>query len=257
MKKITLLFFILLVYSANFYAQTEIKRDSIDIKAKQLQPDANNQTETSSQNNAEHSVKTLSPEELKKRAEFARRLQFKMPEVYTSPPIEQQTLNERFPMANDFSFASFQNLNEEFYLTGSSYQNTYPSIGAIRSTSLNLHYEPSDWIGIMGGMYGAKFNAYGQHYNDTGFDLSLRVKVHDRIYLRAHGRYSINTFDRRNYGPMEMNMFPQTYFGAGAEFKISDSFGIEGGFIREFNPMRRKWSTIPYIFPVFYRNGGR
>lgn len=257
MKKITLLFFILLIYSSNFYAQAEIKRDSIAMKAKQLQPNTTTQTEVSSQHDAESSVKLLSPEELKRRTEYVKLLQFKMPEIYTGPPTEQKTLNPSFPFANDFSHGAYQGLNEEFYLTSNSYQNTYPSIGAIRSTSLGLHYEPSDWIGIMGGMYGAKFNAYGQHYNDAGFDLSLRIKVHDRIYLRAHGKYSINTFDRRDYGPLQMNMFPQTYFGAGAEFKISDSFGIEGGVIREFNPMRRKWSTIPYIFPVFYRNGGR
>lgn len=45
----------------------------------------------------------------------------------------------------------------------------------------------------------------------------------------------------------------QNSYGGTLEFKISDSFGIEAGAEREFNPMTRKWETHPIIMPVFYK----
>ena len=53
--------------------------------------------------------------------------------------------------------------------------------------------------------------------------------------------------------PASQLFMNQNSYGGTLEFKISDSFGIEAGAEREFNPMTRKWEPHPIIMPVFYK----
>lgn len=242
------------------YAQTETNRDSISINIDNKLSKSSSLDETKHHLNIDVNTKALDPEELRRRAEFVKSLQFKTPEFYVGPPTGNQTLGEKLPHTNDYKFSNYTSLEDDFSISTISQHNTYLSIGANRMVNINLNYQATDWLSLSGGVYGAKYNAYGQHYNDAGFNASLRLKLHERIYLRGYGNYSINSNDRNRYlGPAAMGMgaFPQTYYGGGVEFKISDNFGIEGGVVREFNPMKRKWDNIPYIMPVIYSNGRR
>lgn len=257
MKKTILFIFSFISFSTNFYAQDTIKKDSLLIEAKKLQTDANSQNESVTNTDAQQKAHILSPEEIKQRAEFVKMLQFKAPDIYVGPPTQNKDWGEKLPHTNDYTYGDYEDLGNNVYLGMGSAQRSYISIGAMRMANANLNYQPSEWIGFSVGMYGAKYNAYGFHYNDFGVDAAIRVKLHDRIYLRGHGRYSVNMHEQRFIGPANMNMFPQTYYGGGVEFKINDNFGIEGGMMREFNPMKRKWENRPYLMPIFYRSGRR
>lgn len=257
MRKKILVIICFISFSANFYAQETIKKDSLSIEAKQLQPDSKSQNESNAAIETQQSNYILTPEEIERRAQFVKLLQFKIPPEYVGPSTRNKDWGEKLPHTNDYMYGDYESLGNNFYLGMGSAQRTYISVGAMRVANANLQYQPSEWVGFTVGMYGAKYNAYGTHYNDFGVDAAIRIKLNDNIYLRGHGRYSNNMHRNQFVGPANMNMFPQTYYGGGMEFKINDNFGIEAGFIREFNPMKRKWDNIPYIMPIFYKNGRR
>ncbi len=187
-------------------------------------------------------------------------------DIYTGPPLESNTFT-RYPFANDYTFNSGMKISDNMWISTSSSQNTYPTLGAVRKINMNLNYQPFERLIISGGTYGAKytlgestFNFYeGGHpsnfginaYNDVGATGSIKFILHDRIRLNAYGQYS--AFGEKNglRGPM-IDMFPQTFYGGTIEVKITEKFGVEGGVIRELNPFNGKWVNRPYFAPVFY-----
>lgn len=240
------------------YAQTEVSKDSVSIIQAVKLPESNLLNEAKPDVEHLSETRALSAEELQRRVDFVKRLQFDTPPLYVGPATENKTLGEKLPYNNDYSFYDYESLGNDFVLGGGSLYRSYPTIGAMQMVRADLGYRVADWLDVSGGVYGAKYTAYGYFYNDAGVNASMRFKLSDRVFLRAHGSYSINSHDKNRYiGPASMGMFPQTYYGGGLEFKISDSFGVEGGVIREFNPMKRKWENVPYIMPVFYSNGRR
>lgn len=170
--------------------------------------------------------------------------------IYTGPPLENNTFTQ-YPFANDYSFYSGISISDKAWISTSSIQRGYPTMGAVRSIGAQLNYQPADWIIMSGGPYGAKYNMYGSNFTDVGVSGAVKFIVHDRIRLNAYGQYSRNDTSRGLRGPV-VNMYPQTYYGGSVEFKITEKFGIESGVIRELNPMNGKWENRPFIAPVFY-----
>jgi len=172
-------------------------------------------------------------------------------DIYTGPPVESNTFT-RYPFINDYRFSSGMSLSDDTWLTTSSVQNTYPSLGAIRALNAHFHYQPLDWLSVSGGPYAAKYNLMGHSFNDIGANANLKFILHDRIRLNAYGQYSVYGDKNMIHGPM-MNMFPQTFYGGSIEVKITEKFGVEGGVIRELNPWNGKWENRTFIAPVFYK----
>ncbi|MDR2955884.1 MAG: hypothetical protein LBV43_12465 [Prevotella sp.] len=173
-------------------------------------------------------------------------------DVYLGPPVESNTFT-RNPFANDYSYYSGMDLSDDLWFTSSSIQRTYPLLGSVRSVNLNLNYQPTEWLVISGGTYGAKYHLGGNAYNDVGANGALKFILHDRVRVNGYGQYSVNQKTNHVQGPM-MGMFPQTYYGGSLELKITEKFGVEGGIIRELNPFNGKWVNRTFIAPVFYKS---
>ncbi len=260
MKK--LLFITLLAISATVYGQTETPRDTFPPFKKEplrlnekldnyLNIDAND-------NNARQASKAALYEPFQKEVPKAVDLNMPPLDIYTGPPLESNTFT-RHPFANDYSFRSGLVISDNAWLSSASIQNTYPTLGAVRTVSMNFNYQPLDWLVVSAGPYGSKYNlnqytlnSMGmQALNDVGVNGAVKFILHDRIRLNAYGQYSVNQKSNRVEGPM-MGMFPQTYYGGTIEVKITEKFGVEGGIIRELNPFNGKWVNRPYFAPVFY-----
>lgn len=250
-----LVFILLLAISATAYSQTENPFDSI----KPLKKESIRQNEkldmyldldaTTTQNDLSVS-KTIIYEPLNN-SKGIKSVDLKLPplDVYTGPPLESNTFT-RNPFANDYSYRSGLGISNKLWITSSSIQNTYPTLGSIRSVSVNLNYQPFDWLVVSGGSYAAKYNLGGHSYNDTGINGNLKFIVHDRIRFNAYGQYSV--YGKQNKTGGMMGMFPQNYYAGSIELKINEKFGVEGGVIRELNPLNGKWENRTFIAPVFY-----
>lgn len=271
-KKILFVFYSLLLFTISISAQIEDRRDSISISTEHPLNSFKDMKYSDSLKveSERHHISEVSVEEQKRRDFFIRSLLFILPTPYIgpspNPTIEEQKNSRILSNSDDYAFYDTNQLEDNLYLQTSSLKTTYLGIGGITSIDANLTYRPTDWLTISGGVYSAKYlmpnSGMGpsgvpfSHFNDFGFSASMRFKLHDYIYLRAHGLYSINSSDnKRNFTPATAGMFPQTYFGAGLEFRATDKFGIEGGMVRELNPFNGKWSNRPYIMPVFHLLG--
>ena len=95
-----------------------------------------------------------------------------------------------------------------------------------------------------------KRQVYGVRFNDLGAKGRLSFRINDRMKINMFGTYSV--YNGYGMTPASQLFMNQNSYGGTLEFKISDSFGIEAGAEREFNPMTRKWETHPIIMPVFY-----
>ncbi|MBK5722216.1 hypothetical protein JGH11_15175 [Dysgonomonas sp. Marseille-P4677] len=261
------LFYILLfIISTSAYGQTEIPKDSFPPLKKgnlDLNESLDNYLNFNNKNETGYKFqnKIVSDYEALREKGVNKVMDLKFPpiDVYLGPPLESNEFT-RFPFANDYSYYSGYTFSDNMWITSSSIQNTYPSLGAVRSIGMNFNYQPLDWLRISAGPYGSKYNfinLYNNdnnrmgHYNDVGVSGALKFILHDRIRLNAYGQYSVYGGRNGVQGPM-MNMYPQTYYGGTIELKITEKFGIEGGVIRELNPFNGKWVNRPYFAPVFY-----
>ncbi len=125
----------------------------------------------------------------------------------------------------------------------------YTSLGFSNTVSLGYSYAPAEWITFYGGVYASDGAFHMTPVKDFGFSGRARVKVAERLYVNAYGQYSIFSNSAQS---LPVGMYPATSYGGTIEVKITDKFGIEGGAFREFDPVRREWSTRYYASPVFY-----
>lgn len=170
---------------------------------------------------------------------------------YNIPLINTNPINKAYPFVNDYSFYSGRTLSDRSWLATSSVQNSYPSLGSLRSVHFQLNYKPLNWLAVSGGAYGAKYHLFGNNYNDAGLTGAVKFILHDRIRINGYAQYSALGAKNGVGAPM-MGMYPQSHYGGTLEVKITQKFGVEGGVIRELNPFNGKWVNRPYIAPVFY-----
>jgi len=248
-----LIFILLLLVSITAYSQNETPKDSFPpLKKGSLQLDERLENYLNLDITGNKSAMTNYDLYQPLQKEDVKEINLNLPplDVYLGPPVESNNFT-RFPFANDYSYYSGMYLSDGAWLTSSSAQNAYPTIGAVRTVNMRFNYQPSDWLIISGGPYGSKYALYGGNYNDVGVGGSMKFILHDRVRINGYGQYSVRGKHNGVEGPM-MGMYPQTYYGGTIELKISEKFGIEGGVIRELNPFNGKWVNRPYFAPVFY-----
>jgi hypothetical protein len=246
-----LIVILLLASSAVLHAQVETPKDTIrGLNRETIKVDekpGNYLKQDYSAGNERAAYPAYSP----LKVENEEKIELELPplNIYMGPPLENNTFT-RLQFLNDYSFRSGMMLSDKMWLTSLSSQAGYPTLGAVRSVSLNFNYQPTDWLTIGAGPYGSKYHSYGFNNDDVGVNGLLKFRITDRISINGYGQYSVFADHNKVYGP---TMYPGTYYGGTVELRITDKFGIEGGVIRELNPFTGKWENRPYLTPVFYK----
>lgn len=247
------LIFLFIIVSHSVFCQTEVVKDSLP-SLKIERSIANESLDNYLQ--IDNSVNSLANQAFPDYTPYVKEnkslFELDIPPVtlYKGPLIDDNPIISRFPFVNDYSFFNVTPLSRRAWISTMARQNTYPTLGAVRSVYAQFNYKVTDWLIFSGGTYGAKYNLYGGHYNDFGTTGAMKFILHDRIRINGYGQYSVNA--KSNGVGNTMGMFPQTYYGGTLEFKVTEKFGVEGGVIRELNPLNGKWVNRPYIAPVFY-----
>lgn len=257
MKKNLLLLFLIII-SLKSYCQTETVKDSLTIfnrESKLKNEQLNNYLQSDQPININTKISTEIPiyQPIVKDNQVALDLEFPPPVYYNGPIYEDNPVNPHNPYVHDYGYYAFYGLSDNAFMTTSSVRQTYPALGSMVSVGAQFGYQPTSWLIMSGGPYASKYNVNGMPYNDMGANASLKFILHDRIRVNTFGQYSVYGKSNR-IGVPTSGMYPQSYYGGGLEFKITDSFGIESGIIRELNPMTGKWTNRPYVTPVFYNN---
>ncbi|PXV68980.1 hypothetical protein CLV62_101246 [Dysgonomonas alginatilytica] len=156
------------------------------------------------------------------------------------------------PFADDYRYDAAYRITGRDWLSTTSSHTTYPSLGSMSLIGINYNYQFSDRLRGSAGTYGTRYFHLMDINYDFGVNSSLRYELSNRFAVLAFGQYSARA-NINKVGGDNGWMMPQTHYGAGGEFKLTDRIGIQGGVMRELNPMTGKWKTIPFIAPVFYK----
>lgn len=254
MKKVSCLLFLFFICFLSLSGQEVInKRDSINI-GKNDNFDLSIQRKSKDRRyidweNEEQIAPKTEPEQWR-RQEFIKTITFQPPKIYWGPVGNGEEGMKGIPNHGDYGYFNVRPSAHNLSIATSSTRVSYPMV-VISQVQVNFIYSITDWMSVSGGAYVTKYGML-RYSEDAGLNGSMRFKLSDRFYLKAHGRYSAAMHSNRNFEYGMQGIFPQTYYGAGFEYKINDKIGVEGGVIREFNPMRRKWTNRFYLGPAFY-----
>lgn len=252
MIRLSLIAFLLFLFRVAAFGQIEIKRDSLlglpdkfpaTLKNEKIDKYLLDDSQIENKFKADYSPQTFNKPTISP---------IIIPPIsYRQDYVLQKDLATKFPYAYDYASSGGYAINDQLAITAISRQDTYMTIGTNRIVNGRLNYAPADWVTFSGGAYGAQYYLFNDLRRDFGFNGSVDFKISDRVKIKGFGQYSV--YGRQNHigGPL-MSMFPQTYYGGGMEFKITEKFGVEAGVARELNPMTGKWENVPYIKPVFY-----
>ncbi len=153
---------------------------------------------------------------------------------------------------SDFNLSNQYYLNNRSFITTGRSNINLTGIGGLRFVEANYNRKLGDFGIISGGIYGSKFNIYNNFYNDAGVNGNIKIIVNDRISLNMFGQYSLS--GKQLNMPLIAPLYPHTYYGGSFEFKVNENWGLDVGATREFDVLRRKWVTSPFIMPVFFKH---
>ena len=122
-------------------------------------------------------------------------------------------------------------------------------------------FSPNDrWI-FSGGVFVAKYTLpslriptapmAGSRF-DAGIHGKITYRLTDHLYLNVFGQYSLNGQRNSKKGYMVPDLYMQNHFGGTVDYMFNGKFGITGGAIHEFNPVKGRWETNPVFGPVIH-----
>lgn len=258
MKRYIFCFLLVFLFVFESFGQTETPKDTIRTMLRLNEQSLTNEFILARQLELlREEGKDLTSEQIKQQRELIKVLTFKKPQIYLGPIQDEAMIGRNLPQTGDYVFQKYQILNDRLSYRSTSIRNTYISIGALQQITFDGIYDVNSWLTATVGVAAAKYSVAGslgvpQYYTDLGLNASLYFYLNERIYLRAHGMYTVGSEKKENdFRPAMQALFPQTYYGAGMGVKITDKIGIEAGMTRELNPFNGKWTNTPYIFPFF------
>jgi hypothetical protein len=115
------------------------------------------------------------------------------------------------------------------------------------NTSLDLGYHPGDYFQLNGGLnyLTTGSNRYNIDQNVLMLHAHTRFMLYENVYMNLFGGLPLS--QNRNAALYPLPMFPQTYFGATAEYWFVPTTAIEAGIIWNENPLTKRKSASPVI----------
>ena len=259
MKKYIIFLLLLPILSATSYAQTDMSSDSLKLLqnkrieqgdlGKMTKQDTKQEQKTG-QNNVSDDVSD------KKRSDsdsIINSLKIHLPPVYVGPGDNPSKIPTTFLLENEYAYYRYAPLSSDAAYFTSSTLNVYPGLGAVNQIAGSIIYSPFDWMDVSTVAYISKYTVFGSTNNDMGVMGNFKFYLNNRFRINAFGQYSV--YGKKNgVGGNFSGMYPESYYGGTLEMKINESFGVQGGMLREFDPASRKWKNRMILSPVFYRN---
>lgn len=143
-------------------------------------------------------------------------------------------------------------LNSKSWISTARINTNFIGLGAMSSAGAQYNLKLNNYMLYSVGTTVSKYNIYNSYYNDVSLNSSFRLRMTNRLSLNLFGNYTPNVSDNNMVRMLNSSMLPQTNYGGAFEFKVNDKWGLMTGAKREYDVIRRKWVTQPFIMPVFY-----
>ena len=134
------------------------------------------------------------------------------------------------------------------YLTGASSHTTYPGMGNMASASVAFTMPMGDRFQFTAGLPGSKYHFDRSAWNDYGVFGNASFWLNDRLSLNAFGQYYVN---QQFHSVAAMPFLGSSSYGGTLGWKASDSFSLDVGARRIYDPYTGRWRTLPVVQPTF------
>lgn len=124
-------------------------------------------------------------------------------------------------------------------LTGAGKQENLPGLGTFNVADISYIHSFNSRIAIQVNLNAAKFNSYFHPDQFFGAGMILSYKLRDNLSFNAFGNYSAGQH------------FNFSSYGAYLSIDVTERFGTDLGIQRYFDPMQKRWNTVPIIAPYY------
>lgn len=182
---------------------------------------------------------------------------YRLPDSLFLVPLAMQMPRElrmEMPPYTDYSSFSFNHDydrsgmlrafdNSALFASGS--RTTYIGLGVAASSSLSYVYRPVENLQISVSAVASKY-AFGTSFsNQFGFSGNLRYDFNEHVAFNMFGTYYLQ---QPFYSVAAYPYMGYSSFGAFMSFE-NDYVGANLGAQRYYNPMLRRWETVPIVMP--------
>lgn len=160
--------------------------------------------------------------------------------------IYELEINRVSPLS--FNFYHLQQLSEwnagTIYGIGS--REGLPGLGNFNSATVGITQHLGRFT-VTGALSGYKYHINRNLYNDFGISGSVSYQISPHFTVSVFGNYSTsNVYD----SPAAMPYVNFSCFGGSIHYQASETFGMELGVRRVFDPNLNRWQTIPIVTPT-------
>lgn len=121
-----------------------------------------------------------------------------------------------------------------------------PGLGNFRSASVGI-VQQFGRFAVNGTLSGYKYHLNRTLYNDFGISGYVSYQLNPHFAVNVFGNYSTNNvFD----SPAAMPYVNFSCFGGSVRYSTGETFGVELGVRRVFDPLLNRWQTVPVVAPT-------
>ena len=152
------------------------------------------------------------------------------------------------PYSRDWSSSSVIARVGGGYLTGAGSHTTYLGMGNIANASVAFIMPMGDRFQLTTGVTGSKYHFDNNAWNDYGVFGNASFRLNDRLSLNAFGQYYVN---QQFHSVAAMPFLGSSSYGGTLGWRASDSFSLDVGARRIYDPYTGRWRTLPVVQPTF------
>ena len=152
------------------------------------------------------------------------------------------------PYSRDWSSGGIITRMGGGYLTGSGSHTTYPGMGNMATASIAYTMPMGERMQITAGLTGSKYHFDHVAWNDYGVFGNASFRLNNRLTLNAFGQYYIN---QQFHSVAAMPFLGSSSYGGTLGWHASDSFSLDVGARRIYDPYTGQWRTLPVVQPTF------
>lgn len=133
------------------------------------------------------------------------------------------------------------------YLAGSGSFTAMPALGNVGSANVSFTQPIGERLLVTAGLSGNKYHFGREIWNDYGIYGRASFTLNERLSLNAFGQYYR---DQRFHSVAALPYVQDTRYGGTLGIKMSDTFSLDMGAQRYYDPYTRQWKTVPIIAPT-------
>ena len=123
---------------------------------------------------------------------------------------------------------------------------TMPGLGNMSTLAIAATQHIGSWT-FTGLLAGSKYHLDNSIYNDFSLSGITSYRLNDHFSLNAFGTYSTNNVF---HSMATMPYLSYSSFGGSITYRANDTFSIETGVRRYYDPFSHHWETVPIIAPT-------